>query len=73
MEMEIQATTDEEIMVVDYGWCREGEIIVKSIKDWCKEFIEIMEYKINQDLYYEEMVEDLKKDIKQLKILGKIQ
>ncbi|MBQ3422508.1 MAG: hypothetical protein IJH34_12810 [Romboutsia sp.] len=72
MEYEVELISKDEIMVTDYGWIEEGEIVIKTIKEWCKYFIEIMEYKIKQDEGNNEMVELFTKDIKELKMLGNL-
>lgn len=72
MGFKIEEITDDEIMIIDYAWYSEGEIIIKSIKDWCIYFIEIMEYKINQDREYIEMVQCFTEEIEELKKLGNI-
>lgn len=71
MEYEVELVTEDEIMVVDYIWSN-GDITIKSIKEWCEYFIEIMEYKISQDPKYIEMVQQLTREIQELKILGNI-
>lgn len=71
MEYQIELVTDDEIMVTDYIWSN-GEITIKSIREWCEYFIEIMEYKINQDPDDIEMVQQLTNEIQELKTLGNI-
>lgn len=71
MEYEVELITEDEIMVVDYIWSN-GDITIKTIKEWCEYFIEIMEYKIKQDEGYVEMVEQFTKEIQELKRLGGI-
>ena len=71
MEYDVELITDDEIMVVDYIWS-DGDITIKTIREWCEYFIEIMEYKIDQDPEYTEMVQQFTKEIQELKILGNI-
>ena len=47
IEVEIVRTTNNTITVTEM-WEGEGEV-TKSVADWCKYFIEIMEHKIQQD------------------------
>lgn len=72
MEYEIAEITENEAMIVDYAWEEEGDIIIKTIPDWCKEFIEIMNHKINQDIENTEVVAHFNIEIAELKKLGNI-